>query len=150
MGLKTGGFMHTPQENEESNPHLPARWPPYHHHENRWEASSLESLGQRVSALRVADTAEHEAIFTVHGIFHVRVLEWVAISFSRGSSQPRDWTWVSCIVGRCFSIWATRKVIYNRQNKDNSISWTVKTHATFSHRASGKFLPRPILHLWSF
>ena len=39
---------------------------------------------------------------SVHGIFQARVLEWVAISFSRGSSQPRDRTWVSCIVGRCF------------------------------------------------
>ena len=35
---------------------------------------------------------------SVHGIFQARVLEWVAISFSRGSSQPRDWTQVSCIV----------------------------------------------------
>ena len=34
---------------------------------------------------------------SVHGIFQARVLEWVAISFSRGSSRPRDWTWVSCI-----------------------------------------------------
>ena len=39
---------------------------------------------------------------SVHGIFQARVLEWVAISFSRGSSQPRDLTWVSCIVGRHF------------------------------------------------
>ena len=39
---------------------------------------------------------------SVHGIFQARILEWVAISFSRRSSQPRDWTWVSCIVGRCF------------------------------------------------
>ena len=38
----------------------------------------------------------------VHGIFQARVLEWVAISFSRGSSQPRDRTCVSCIVGRRF------------------------------------------------
>ena len=45
---------------------------------------------------------------SVHGIFRARVLEWVAISFSRGSSQPRDRTWVSCIVGRHFPIWATR------------------------------------------
>lgn len=52
MGLKTEGLMESPQENEESYPHLPARWPPYHHHENRWEASSLESLGQRVFALK--------------------------------------------------------------------------------------------------
>ena len=40
--------------------------------------------------------------FSVHGIFQTRVLEWVAISFSRGSSRPRDGTWVSHIVGRCF------------------------------------------------
>ena len=31
---------------------------------------------------------------SIHGIFQARVLEWVAISFSRGSSQPREWTWV--------------------------------------------------------
>ena len=39
-------------------------------------------------------------------IFQARILEWVAISFSRRSSRPRDWTWVSCIVGSCFTIWA--------------------------------------------
>ena len=44
-----------------------------------------------------------------HGIFQVRVLERVVISFSRGSSQPRDWTWVSLIAGRNFTIWATGK-----------------------------------------
>ena len=37
-----------------------------------------------------------------------RVLEWIAISFSRGPSWPRDWTQVSYIVGRCFTVWATR------------------------------------------
>ena len=44
---------------------------------------------------------------SIHGIFQARVLEWVAISFSRGSSRPRDWTQVSCIAGRHFTIWAT-------------------------------------------
>ena len=39
---------------------------------------------------------------SVHGIFQARVLEWVAISFSRGSSRPRDGTQVSCIPGRRF------------------------------------------------
>ena len=39
--------------------------------------------------------------FSVHGIFQARVPEWVAISFSRGSSRPSDQTWVSCITGRC-------------------------------------------------
>ena len=40
----------------------------------------------------------------VHGIFQAWILEWVAISFSRGSSRPRDQTWVSCIVGRRFTV----------------------------------------------
>ena len=35
---------------------------------------------------------------SVHRIFQARILEWVALSFSRRSSQPRDWTWVSLIV----------------------------------------------------
>ena len=46
--------------------------------------------------------------FSIHGIFQAWVLEWVAISFSRGSSWPRDWTQVSRIAGRGFTIWATR------------------------------------------
>ena len=41
---------------------------------------------------------------SVHGISQARVLEWVAISFSWGSSQPRDWTHVSCFAGRLFTI----------------------------------------------
>ena len=45
---------------------------------------------------------------SVHGILQARILEWVAISFSRGSSPPRNWTQVSCIAGRFFTIWATR------------------------------------------
>ena len=44
-----------------------------------------------------------------HGILQARILEWVAIPFSRGSSQPRDGTWVSCIAGRRFNLWATRE-----------------------------------------
>ena len=39
---------------------------------------------------------------SIHGIFQARVLEWVAISFCRGSARLRDQTWVSHIVGRCF------------------------------------------------
>ena len=35
--------------------------------------------------------------FAVHGILQVRILEWVVISYSRGSSRPRDWTHISCI-----------------------------------------------------
>ena len=52
---------------------------------------------------------------SVHGIFQARILEWVAISFSRRSSQPRDWTLVSCIVGRLSTVWATREVLINQR-----------------------------------
>ena len=40
---------------------------------------------------------------SVRRTLQARILEWVAISFSRGSSRPRDQTWVSCIAGRFFT-----------------------------------------------
>ena len=49
---------------------------------------------------------------SVHGIFQARILEWVAISYSRGSFQPRDRTWVSCIASRFCKVWATREAWY--------------------------------------
>ena len=46
---------------------------------------------------------------SVHGILHARILEWVAMPSSRGSSWPRNWTPVSCIAGKFFTVWATRE-----------------------------------------
>ena len=46
---------------------------------------------------------------TVHGIFWATILEWVAFPLSRGSSQPRDWSQVSCTGGKFFTSWATRE-----------------------------------------
>ena len=46
---------------------------------------------------------------SVHGILQARILEWVAVSFSRGSSQPRDRTQVSNIAGRRFNLCTTRE-----------------------------------------
>ena len=46
---------------------------------------------------------------SVHGILQARILEWVAMPSSRGSSQPRDQTHVSCIAGGFFTSWATRE-----------------------------------------
>ena len=53
---------------------------------------------------------------SVHGILQARTLEWVALPFSRGSSQPRGQTWVSCIAGRFFTLWTTREA-WRRQKK---------------------------------
>ena len=55
---------------------------------------------------------------SVHGIFQARILEWVAISFSRGASQPRDRTQISCMVCRCFTIWATREANANAKQSE--------------------------------
>ena len=46
---------------------------------------------------------------SVHGISQARILEWVAISFCRGSSLLRNWIWVSCIAVRFFTDWAMRE-----------------------------------------
>ena len=48
---------------------------------------------------------------SVHGILQARILEWVAISFTRWSSQPRDWTWVSCLGRWILYCSATKKFI---------------------------------------
>ena len=45
---------------------------------------------------------------SVHGILQARILEWVAIPFFRGSSWPMDWTHISRIAGRFFTVWATK------------------------------------------
>ena len=50
--------------------------------------------------------------FSVHGILQARILEWVAISFSRGSTRPRDRTRVSRIGGRRFNLRATREALH--------------------------------------
>ena len=50
--------------------------------------------------------------FSIRGIFQARVLEWVVISFSGASSQPRDRTWIFRIAGRHFTIWVTRTIWY--------------------------------------
>ena len=59
---------------------------------------------------------------SVHGILQARILEWVAISFSRASSWPRDRTQVSCITGRCFNLWTTREAQYHIINKQKNFS----------------------------
>ena len=51
-------------------------------------------------------------VSSAHGILQARIQGWVAIPFSRGSSWPRDWTWVSCTAGKFFTVWATREALF--------------------------------------
>ena len=73
---------------------------------------------------------------SLHGILQARVLEWVAISFFRRSSQPRDRTQVFHIPGRRLNLWATReaqrKSVLNINWKDWCWSWNSNTLATWS------------------
>ena len=71
----------------------------------RWETVKSFSC---VRLFVIPWTAAHQAPLSM-GFFQARILEWVAISFSRGFSWPRGWTWVSCLAGRFFIIWATRE-----------------------------------------
>ena len=66
---------------------------------------------------------------SVHGILQARILEWVAILFFRGSSRPKDQTWVSCIAGRFFTVWATKEacIVYIYQywyQVSRLLNWT--------------------------
>ena len=76
---------------------------------------------------------------SLHGILQARVLEWVAIAFSRGSSRPRDQTRVSRIPGSRFNLWATREAQSGHRWVRNGNSnawqktlrrWTSRTAAT--------------------
>ena len=87
----------------------------------------------------------------VHGILQIRMLKWVAIPFSRGSSLPRDWTlvsYVSCIAGRFFTHWAIRgaltlpqkeKIRLKTRNMNSNLVQSIISHVTSEN----------LLPLWS-
>ena len=62
---------------------------------------------------------------SVHGILQARILEWVAILFSRGSSPPRDRTQVSHIAGRFFTIWAMREALMRIIYLKSGLFWKI-------------------------
>ena len=62
----------------------------------------------KVKASQLCPTLCIPMDYAVHGILQARILEWVAFPLSRGYSQPRDWTQVSCIAGGFFTIWANK------------------------------------------
>ena len=85
-------------------------------------SESFPSLGVTVHLISLSESEVPQSCLTlcdpldyslpgssVHGILQARILEWVAISFSRGSSWPRDQTQVSNTAGRRFKLWAPGK-----------------------------------------
>ena len=81
---------------------------------SHWELGGCSSTRWNL-ALTVSDSLWTHELYrppgsSVHGIFWARILERVAISFSREFSQLRNWTQVSCIAGRLFTCWALKEV----------------------------------------
>ena len=98
-----------------------------------WGYSLVESE-VKVKVAQPCLTLCNPVDYTVHGILQARILEWVAFSLSRGSSQPRGWTQFSCIAGRFFTSWATREAwgVHGGQTKaDAGRGYTVATGHLF-------------------
>ena len=88
--------------------------------------------------------------FSVHGIFQAKILEGIAISFSKGSSWPRDWTYVSCISwigGRFFTHWAIREASWLEQRECEREQWEVKLWRRLN-LVQG-ILPKPGQEIWA-
>ena len=81
---------------------------------------------------------------SVHGIRQARILEWVAIPSSRESSRPKDWTHVSCLAGRFFTLWATREGMY----PTHSVQFTsvAQSCLTFCHPMECSTPGLPVQH----
>ena len=72
-----------------------------------WELGCVSQMKVKVtqSCLALCNSKD----YTVNGILQARILEWISFPFSRGFSQPRDWTQVSRIAGGLFTSWTTRE-----------------------------------------
>ena len=87
------------------------RQPFYSHLKQTAKVEKLEKWVPHEVKVKVAQsclTPCHPIDYTVHGILQARILEWLAVPFSRESFQPRDQIQVSHIAGRFFISWATR------------------------------------------
>ena len=81
-------------------PTLPSMFLPRY---QKWGQSCVYVLSRSMVSASLRSYGLWPARILCHGILQARILEWVAISFSRGSSWPRDWTHVSCIAGGFFT-----------------------------------------------
>ena len=76
----------------------------------KWKYIFLKGKSMILSSkVKITQSATHGLSL---GILQARILEWVAFPFSRGSSQPRDWTQVSRIAGVFFTCWVTREALF--------------------------------------
>ena len=121
---------------------------------HEWKANFL-NIQSESEVAQLCPTLCNPVAFTppgssVHGILQARIPEWVAISFSRGSSRPRDRTLVSHIAGRCFNLWATREL--SQINKINIFSrklnkgYKQSTYWTINAEMANKYIKHNTQH----
>ena len=88
---------------------------------------------------------------SVHEIFQARILEWVAISFFRGSSQPRDPTQVSHTADRFFTIWTTRELLWvciQKKWKPELRYMYHRVHSSMIHKCQKMEATQVPIHRW--
>ena len=112
-----------------------------------WSVAIVKSLSRVPTLYDPIDSSQPSS--SIHGIFQARILEWVAISFSRRSSRPRDWTLVSRIVGRCFTVWATREGL-GRGTRDQiaNIHWIMEKAKEFQKNIHFCFIDYAKAFVW--
>ena len=129
-------------------------------HEKIIIESSIKTIGKERKVAQSCPTLRNPIDCSlpgspVHGIFQARILEWIAISFSRESSRPRHRTQVSHIVDRRFTIWATREGIKKKKNRTCSLITALSSVATI-WIFSQTFITEPrdyvcvLSHIWLF
>ena len=95
-----------------------------------WKWKKVKLLS-RVRLFVIPWTVAYQASLSM-GFLQARILEWVTISFSRGSSRPRDQTWVSCIGGRRFNLWAIREAQFQVYSKVNQLYICMKVKSSLT------------------
>ena len=102
------------------------QWPSFfwNHCDTIWKWKKSENVNHSVVSDFLKPMDCSPPVSSVLGILQARILEWVAISFSRGSSWPRDWTLVSCIAGRFFTVWATREMSGDSDKNNFKHHWS--------------------------
>ena len=95
-----------------------------------WKWKKVKLLS-RVRLFVIPWTVAYQASLSM-GFLQARILEWVTISFSRGSSRPRNRTWVSCIGGRRFNLWAIREAQFQVYSKVNQLYICMKVKSSLT------------------
>ena len=92
------------------------------------ELMTMNSYTQHFSSTEWVNWTELD--YTIYGILQARILEWVSFPFSRGSSQPRDWTQVSLNGGGFLTSWAIREAQEYWSGYVNGVALNIQTRGT--------------------